>query len=439
MKRLRPESRFHLLALAAGAPAVTIAVVLVSRSGLPGVVKWALIVLAIGSWLVGTSALCRGVRFRLRTVSNLLAALREGDYSFRVRGGRQNDALGELVLELNLLAETLRRERYGDVESTALLGKVMAEIDVAVLAFDPEGRLCLINRAGARLLGSEEARLVGRSAHELGLSECLDGPSSRTVVLRFAGEGRYELRRGTFRQQGRPHTLLVLSDVSRALRAEEIAAWQRIIRVLGHELNNSLTPIKSIAASIASLVARDPLPAEWREDVQRGIQVIGSRADALNRLMGSYTKLAKLPPPRVTAVKVSPLVGRVAGLETRLVTRVERGEDVEILADGDQIEQVLINLLRNAVDAALQTRGGVTVGWTTRGGFLEVYIDDEGPGLASTDNLFVPFFTTKEGGSGIGLALSRQIVEAHGGTMSLANRRDRCGCRALVYLPLAAT
>jgi two-component system nitrogen regulation sensor histidine kinase NtrY len=439
MGRLKPERRLLLAVLGGGAPAVVAAVALLAVSDLPSTITWALGGTVVLVWLAAAFAVRNTAAFRLRTLSNLLAALREGDYSFRVRGGRRDDALGEVVIELNLLAQTLREERFGDVESTALLGKVMAEIDVAVLAFDPERRLRLANPSALRLLGGDEAGLIGRAADELALADLLAGPPARTVKLSLATTtDRWELRRGTFRQGGRPHTLLVLSDVSRALRAEELAAWQRLIRVLGHELNNSLAPIKSIAGSLESLVGREPLPVDWREDVSGGLHIIATRAESLNRLMSAYATLARLPQPRLGAVDVEDWVTRVAGLETRLPVTVVPGPDATARGDGDQLDQLLINHLKNAVDAAVETGGGVRAGWSVRSGEVEVWVEDDGPGLANPGNVFVPFFTTKPGGTGIGLALGRQIVEAHGGTITLANRSEGSGCRATVRLPAVA-
>jgi len=314
---------------------------------------------------------------------------------------------------------------------------VMVEIDVAVFTFDGARALRLVNRAGERLLTQPAEQLLGRSAAELGLAACLEGPSPRIEDAAFAGgSGRYEVRRTTFRQGGRPHQLLVLADVSRPLRDEERQAWQRLIRVIGHEINNSLAPIKSIAGSLESMLARDRIPEDFNDDMRRGLAVIAARSDSLSRFTTAYARLAKLPAPRLDTVRVLDLVHRVAGLETRLAVRVIDGPGVTVRADPDQLEQLLINIVHNAADAALETGGGVTIGWKLEGRSLDLWIDDEGAGLTNASNLFVPFFTTKPGGSGIGLVLSRQIAEAHGGSLTLENRTDRSGCRAYLRLPL---
>jgi len=437
--RLKFERRITLLALFAGFPAVALCALLLWYDGYSAQVQWTIDLLLTLLWLgIAFNLKTRIVR-PLQTLSNILAAIREGDYSIRGRRALSGDALGEVMLEVNDLGQTLREQRLGAMEATALLRTVIAEIDVAVFAFDHEEHLQLVNRAGERLLAQPSARLLGRTADELGLSACLKSSAGgpQTMQMVFPGKvGRWDIRRSTFREGGQQHQLLVLTDLSQALREEERTAWQRLLRVLGHELNNSLAPIKSVAGSLADLMAREPEPPDWRDDMQRGLAVISSRADSLARFVESYSKLARLPPPRLEPLKVGALVSRVANLETRLPVNVVPGPDLVVQGDDVQLEQLLINLVRNAVDASMETRGRVDVGWQQKNGQVEVWVRDEGPGLASTANLFVPFFTTKAQGSGIGLVLSRQIAEAHGGTLTLENRQQLHGCEARLRLPL---
>jgi nitrogen fixation/metabolism regulation signal transduction histidine kinase len=439
LKPLPYERRILLLALAAGSVSTTVALILLWFGNFSSKLQWTLTVFMAVAWLGFAFSAEQRVVFPMRTLSNLLAALREGDFSIRARGANRDDVLGEVLREVNALGETLRRQRLGALEATTLLRKVMEEIDVAVFAFDGGGLLRLVNRAGERLLDQPAARILGRSATELGLAGCLEFDNPQIVTIAFPGKsGRWEIRCGTFREGGLAHQLVVISDLSRALREEERQAWQRLIRVLGHELNNSLAPIKSVAENMVSLLKRPRRAADWEEDMQRGLAVIATRSDSLARFMNAYARLAKLPPPNLQTVDVGPWIRRVAGLETRLNVHVSPGRAVRIHADPDQLDQLLINLVHNAVDASLETAGGVRVGWNADDGYLDVWVVDEGPGIPSPGNLFVPFFTTKPSGSGIGLVLSRQIAEAHRGTLTLENVHEGHGCEARLRLPIGS-
>ncbi|HMF60739.1 MAG TPA: HAMP domain-containing protein, partial [Vicinamibacterales bacterium] len=384
--RLSHDRRILLMAFASALPGAAISMIFLWTGDYTSKVQWTLTVLITTFCLGFSFALRERVILPLQTLSNLLAALGEGDFSIRARGARGTDPLGQVMVEVNALVETLRHQRLDALEATTLLRKVMAEIDVAVFTFDEEHELKFINRAGARLLTQPSERLLGRRAEELDLADCLAGEAPRVINTAFpGGVGRWEIRRSQFRQGGRPHELLVLSDLSQPLREEERQAWQRLIRVIGHEMNNSLAPIKSIAGSLATLIEREPPPADWRDDMQRGLGVIASRSEALSRFMSAYARLAKLPPPKLTALDVAPFVDRVITLEKGHPIRVAPGPRLTIQGDGDQLEQLLINLLRNATDAVRETGGGVTVGWQRLPGSvpptMELWVEDEGPGL----------------------------------------------------------
>ena len=425
------ERQVTWLALFAGLPSVIVAIVLLFSTPTTPSTRWTVSVLLVVSWLWCVFILRERVVRPLQTLANMLAAIREQDYSHRARRNNAGDPLGLAMFELNGLMTDLRERRLGALEATALLRRVMTEIDVTVLAFDEAGALRLVNAAGERLLERPAEQLLGRRADELGLAETLTGTTPRVVDLALgARRGRWEVRRGAFRQGGLPHQFVVLADVSRTLREEERLAWQRIIRVLGHEINNSLTPIRSLAERLRELLDRSPPDGELRDDLQRGLGVIANRSAGLSRFLGSYAQLATLPPPRRTSLSVRTWVERVVRLESRLAVEVEEGPDVIIDADGDQLDQMLINLVSNAVDGALSLNGGVRVRWHSDGAMLQVIVEDDGPGLPASANLFVPFFTTKPGGKGIGLVLSREIAESHGGRLTVENRDGARGCVA---------
>lgn len=436
-RRIGFELRILLLGFAAVIPALVTALVLLFLADVSDATRWTVTIAVALVTGVLLFAMHSSLVYPLRTLSNLIASIREEDYTFRARPSGGNDAMSEVVAEVNALTETLRERRLEALEATALVRAVIQEIDSAIFTFDGESRLLLVNRAGERLLARPAEVLIGRTAGELGLGGFLEGDENETVERAFpGGSGRWGAHRSSFREKGLQHQLLVITDLSRALRQEERLAWQRLLRVLGHELNNSLAPIRSLASSLASLLSREPIGEEMIEDLRSGVGVISSRAEALTRFMEGYSRLARLPQPKLAQVEVGPLLRRVAALEQRMTVEVHDGPHIVARADPDQLEQALINLVRNGVDAAGETGGGVTLGWSRHDGELEIIVRDEGPGIGGSKNLFVPFYTTKQGGSGIGLTLSRQIVEAHGGSLTLENRIDRQGCEAIVRLPI---
>ncbi len=441
MRKIKPsrvsyEGHIFILAFLAALPGSVCALVLLWTGKHSPQTVATLTTVVVVAWVGFVLALRDRVVFPLQTISNLLGALREGDYSVRGRSYRESDSLGEVMREVNTLGSTLREQRLGALEATMLLRTVMREIDVAIFAFDENRTLRLVNRGGERLLNEGTEHLLGRTAEDLSIEACLDGPAQATLQFAFpGGAGRFGVRRTRIRERGLPLELVVISDLTQALSEQERQAWQRLVRVLGHELNNSLAPIMSIAGSLINIISREKLDDDWRDDMRRGLNVITSRSESLSRFIGAYARLAKLPRPQKQPLEVGPAISRAVSFETRLPVQIEQGAPLAIQADPDQIEQVLINLLKNATEAAMTTNGGVRIGWRRDGALLEIWIKDDGPGLSSTANLFVPFFTTKPGGSGIGLVLSRQIAEGHGGALTLENRDEGTGCVARLRLP----
>jgi two-component system, NtrC family, nitrogen regulation sensor histidine kinase NtrY len=444
-RRLTHDQVVLVFALLAGLPGVVVSLgILWFGSGWDPKHQWTLTLLIVGCWGCFALAAQNHVVRPLQTMANLLSALREGDFAIRARGARRDEPLGDVMAEINTLSRTLQDQRLSALEATALLRTVMEEINIAIFAFDAERKLRLANHAAQLLLNKPAERILGRDAAEIGLADCLEGDAARLLHLTFPGGtgGRWGMRRSEFREGGRPHQLVVIADLSRTLREEELQAWQRIVRVLGHELNNSLAPIKSIAGSLSALLKTPQRAPDWESDMRGGLDIIASRADSLARFMHAYARLARLPQPTLAACEFRPLMHRVAALETRLLVQVMPSTEVSLICDAAQVEQLAINLLKNAVEAALEQRAagraqaGVRVSWRKVAGMLELLIEDDGPGIAQATNLFVPFFTTKAEGSGIGLLLCRQIAENHGGSLSLVNRENASGCLATLRLPL---
>jgi two-component system, NtrC family, nitrogen regulation sensor histidine kinase NtrY len=448
--RLAYEHRISLYSFLVALPALVVSIVLVWIQPWTTGSRFSLIAAELFVWWLLALALQEQTTRPLQTLANVIGSLREEDYSFRARNATPDDALGELSLEVNALADMLSDQKVRAIEATALLQRVVDEIDAPLFAFDPASHLRLVNPAGEHLLRQTKTRMLGRSAADLKLRSCLTAENETLVELDLdASQARWLLRRSSFRQHGVPHTLVVLSDVSRALREEERRAWQRLIRVLGHELSNSLAPIKSIAGSLSSRVSATAMDANVRADLQRGLEIIEARSASLHRFMEAYRRLAQMPAPVMRDVTLGPLVERAAGLETRIKVFVHPGPEIVFRADPDQLEQMFINLVRNAADAVLETSAtsnpskvpppfaveNVQVRWDAHPSEVILTIDDNGPGLSNPANVFTPFYTTKPTGSGVGLVVSRQIAEAHGGRIEISNRQGTRGCSVKVVLP----
>ncbi len=432
MRRWSLESRIVLLVAFAGGIVLllwAIAILLPESANVPVWLLWGLgaILLVLLSWRLRNLVLGP-----VQSLTNVLEAIRFEDYGLRVRRDR-GGVMSELAREINLLAEDLRSRTHQERESRALLEKVMQEIDLPLFAFDAASRLVIANPAAESLLASRLS--AGSPASSLGVQSLLDHSGSDPVSLSLpGGSGRYVIRRRPFRMEGRPHVLLVLAEVSGALRAERQEAWQRLVRVLGHEINNSLAPIKSIAETLRSMVLRDDRDIDI-DELNNGLKRIAERAHALGRFVGGYAALARVPEPVLQTFALAPLASRVAAMEQRVAVELD-GPELEIEADSDQLEQALINLVKNAADSLEQQQGSVKLRWRIKDAGTLIEVLDDGPGPPDSDNLFVPFFTTKPGGSGIGLLLARRIAEMHSGWLTLERRADgERGACARLWLP----
>ncbi len=416
------------LAMLAVLPMLTLAVLPAVGIRLAGATfgwTFALAVLWLGVGLA--LALRTRVRF-LQRLASLLQGLRAEDYGLRLRAG--GGAAGEVAEEFNALAAHLGGERRHGRETDALLSQLLASLDLGVLIVDAQDRLVELNPAAETLLGAPAAELVGRAASQLGLRPWLQQPAPFIERRDFpAGEGPWEVRRVVFRRHGRPHRLLVVTDVSRALREQERHAWRRLIRVLGHEINNSLGSIQTTANLLREREHQDD------RTLEEGLELIERRSRTLGGFIRRYAELARLPPPNREHLDLGELIRHVVTLEERVTVLVQCDGAQDAFLDRAQVEQALINLVRNAAEATLETGGGVRIRWGREGMFVNIEVEDDGPGIASTENLFVPFFTTKPGGSGIGLLLARQVIEAHGGSLRLVNRESSRGAIAVVRLP----
>jgi nitrogen fixation/metabolism regulation signal transduction histidine kinase len=433
------ERRVTALALALALPALALGVFVLWDVDFSPVLRACLIILLVLT-LGGTAALLReSIIQPLRGLANVVESYRAGDYTVRGRRSAKKDALGDLVGEINDLGRTLHQQRLRAMEATALLDKLIGDIDVAVLAFDGAHELRLANPAANRLLGIEAGAAIGRRAVELALDEFLDDERATRIVGAIAGRsGRWQVTHGTFRESGLAQHLLIIADVRQALRDEERLAWQRLIRVIGHEVNNSLTPIRSLAGTLRDMLQRTLAPGQARAETLEALGVIAERTEGLGRFLAQYSRLARLPPPRPRWVPLAPLLARVAVLDPEHRIEISVDPALEACVDEDQLEQVLINLVKNALESPGHDGAPVVVRAQSRGDALSISVLDSGAGIANPDNLFVPFFTTKPGGSGVGLALSRQIIEGHGGTLRLDNRNDARGAVAAVEIPAAA-
>lgn len=395
-------------------------------------------VLLIGACLMVAHRCLRSALQPIRSLGNVIDAIRLGDYSLRVRTDRPG-IIRELATDINRLSVSQSGQAQGVVESRAMIAKLVTALPLPWFVFDDQGRLRLTNPTADRMLGSSAP--VGINAAALGLDKLMLSRSGATVQVVLPGaSGRYVVHQETFRERGERYQLLLLVEVETALRAERQQAWESLVRVLAHEINNSLAPIKSIAETLADMLKKDDELSTT--ELQAQLQRIAHRASSLVSFVHNYASIARLPQPQMKTVQINQLIRHCIDLQPAHKVSTS-GEALTIKADPVLLEQALINLLKNADDSASHCNAPkIDINWRyeprhAQPGLL-IAITDNGVGLSATDNLFVPFFTTKPGGSGVGLLLTRRIAELHGGTLSLRNRADnRSGAVAELWLPMS--
>ena len=435
--KLTNHAKVLILAVLSGLPALAFMAYIAIRDEYSTLTLYSMGILVFGVYIACLTAIYRLVVRPLQTMANIVAALKEKDYTLRVKYTNTDDPMGLSFSELNDLADKLQNQRLDMIETHQLLFKILEEVEAAVLCFDSEDQLVMANRYAQELYGEETDSLMGKSADKLGLKEALASTLQTAHEIEFpARKSRWLVKHSPYRDDGKPHMMLLIADLQGPLREEELDAWKKLIRVLGHELNNSMTPLKSMANSLERMIAKPTLPDDWKSDMEEGLSVIGRRVDSLSRFVHGYSQLARTPRPQKAPFNVGRFMERVMRFESGYAINLQPGPELSLLADEGQLEQVLVNLLKNAVESTKDNDGHVTATWSANDDNVYFRVIDDGQGLANEDNLFVPFFSTKRHGSGIGLALSRQIVEAHDGRITLENRIERSGCIATVVLPL---
>lgn len=380
--------------------------------------------------------------YQFRSLSNLLDAMVQGDYSLRARPSDGDEALNELVDSINSLSLRLNKQRIETTESQLLLTTVINHIDVAILALNENNELVLTNPAAKKLLQ------IPAELQEFDLTEsfsqfdqiaAMNSGNSQVMSLSFANQqGKFNVHLEEYRENGKPQKLVFITDVSTMLRSEERNAWQALVRVISHEINNSLAPIASLSQSLRRLLARKEDLESHKDYLIEGLSIISQRSNSLTEFVNSYKQIASLPEPKKQANSVLELVNKTVALYPDESIEVRNIDDITLFIDAVQFEQVLINLVKNAIEAIKNTgeAGKVVIHGQVNGTVFTLSLVDDGTGVSNVGNLFVPFYTTKSKGSGIGLVLCRQIVEAHGGKVSLTNRVGLSGCIATIELPL---
>jgi nitrogen fixation/metabolism regulation signal transduction histidine kinase len=253
------------------------------------------------------------------------------------------------------------------------------------------------------------------------------------------GKRKFQVVRDQYREHGQQHELFFITDVNVLLRDHERQAWQNLIRVLSHEINNSLAPIASLANTLQTLSTKQELTSKFSQHLSESLEIIAERAQSLKKFINSYRQLTHLPEPKIDKINLQAMLDKITPLFNQRNIVVDCQPQLMAHVDPVQFEQVLINLLKNADEAMIDKSADILVRANTDVDSIIIEIIDSGVGINNTDNLFTPFYTTKKQGSGIGLVLCREIIEAHQGNLSLENRSDQQGCIVKIELSILIT
>lgn len=355
----------------------------------------------------------------------------------RMRRGSRNGELAEMVELVNSLARRLSQQRSESVESQMLLNTVIDHIDVAIVAIDENNGICFYNPAAKKLFKLDKTNANQSLPAQIEFAQAFSAGNHRVVELNLHGQqGRYNVHVEAYRDSGYQRKLLFITDVSTLLRSEERKAWRNLVRVISHEINNSLTPIASISQTLKRIIEKQQAEPGAQELIE-GLTIISERATGLGEFVKSYRQLSKLPDPKREWLPLRPFFERIKHLFEKMEIRLDCHAELLVCMDPVQMEQVFINILKNAIESIDQAGvvGLISIKCEFLDSVVRMTISDNGAGISNPDNLFVPFYSTKKHGSGIGLVLCRQIVETHKGHFSIVNRQECVGCQVVLELP----
>ncbi len=428
------ENKLLLLALFTGLLPLTFLFIVLYHYELSLYLKVMLVFFMLVSVFYCAFSIRQKVTFQLRTSANLITAMQSGDHSLKAYQLSTKGALSEFNQVFNELSSALAEQQLISKEKQVLLHKVIAQIDVAIIAVDDKNNISLMNPNAEKLFSCRFDEMQGWPIKSLGLQEVLDGEYRKVVEFEIKEyKKKVYIHTDDYFEKGIRQRLIFITDIQHLLREEERQAWQKILRVLSHEINNSLAPIASISETLTRLLSNNTLKSddnaeinkELSDDLQEGLAVITERANSLNSFLQRYQQLSQLPTPDKKIFDCEPLFKSMALLFSDSHMQFN-GQSLFVYADEEQLQQVLVNLIKNAQQAMSEMiKGKIVISWQQRAERIEISIEDEGTGINNTDNIFIPFYTTKEEGSGIGLVLSRQIVINHGGDLTINNRVDK--------------